>query len=132
MFAPRSRARAAGIVAGYLADNVFGDPHRGHPVAWFGNAATAVERQMLVWLQSFLTSSPARPALYLGFDVLQLGVLLFLTGGLENPFAILMLAPVTVAATILSRRVSVRSRRLRRRGSAAGGVTGLAISAISS
>jgi two-component system, sensor histidine kinase RegB len=43
-------------------------------------------------------------ALYLAYDVLQLGLLLFLTGGLENPFAILMVAPVTVAATILSRR----------------------------
>ena len=30
-------------------------------------------------------------------------MLLFLTGGLQNPFAILMLAPVTVSATILSR-----------------------------
>jgi two-component system sensor histidine kinase RegB len=43
-------------------------------------------------------------ALYLGFDVVQLAALLFLTGGLQNPFAILILAPVTVAATILSRR----------------------------
>jgi two-component system sensor histidine kinase RegB len=42
-------------------------------------------------------------ALYLGYDILQLGSLLFLTGGLENPFAILMVAPVTVAATVLSR-----------------------------
>lgn len=41
--------------------------------------------------------------LLLGFDMLQLGMLLYLTGGLENPFAILILAPVTVAATILSR-----------------------------
>ncbi len=36
--------------------------------------------------------------------MLQLGILLFLTGGLQNPFAMLMLAPVTVAATILSKR----------------------------
>jgi len=43
-------------------------------------------------------------ALYLGYDILQLGMLLFLAGGLENPFAILMLAPVMVSATILSRR----------------------------
>jgi two-component system sensor histidine kinase RegB len=43
-------------------------------------------------------------AFTLGYDVLQLGLLLYLTGGLENPFAILMIAPVTVAATILSRR----------------------------
>jgi two-component system sensor histidine kinase RegB len=43
-------------------------------------------------------------AFYLAYDILQLGMLLFLTGGLQNPFAILMLAPVTVSATILSQR----------------------------
>src|SRR5271156_1397787 len=43
-------------------------------------------------------------SLYLAYDTLQLGVLLYLTGGLENPFSILMLAPVTVAATALSQR----------------------------
>jgi two-component system, sensor histidine kinase RegB len=42
-------------------------------------------------------------AAYLAYDTLQLGILLFLTGGLENPFAILMLAPVIVSATVLSR-----------------------------
>ncbi len=41
---------------------------------------------------------------FLGYDTLQLALLLYLTGGLENPFAILVLAPVTVAATILSQR----------------------------
>jgi two-component system sensor histidine kinase RegB len=45
-------------------------------------------------------------ALVLGFDLLQLAVLLFLTGGLHNPFAILILAPVTVSATILSRNAT--------------------------
>ena len=43
-------------------------------------------------------------ALYLAYDTMQLAILLYLTGGLENPFAILMLAPVTVAATALSQR----------------------------
>ena len=43
-------------------------------------------------------------AVFLGYDLLQLGFLLYLTGGLHNPFAILILAPVTVAATILSLR----------------------------
>jgi two-component system sensor histidine kinase RegB len=43
-------------------------------------------------------------ALYLAYDTLQLAVLLYLTGGLENPFSILMLAPITVAATALSQR----------------------------
>jgi two-component system, sensor histidine kinase RegB len=43
-------------------------------------------------------------ALCLGYDILQLAILIYLTGGLQNPFSILILAPVTVAATILSRR----------------------------
>jgi two-component system, sensor histidine kinase RegB len=43
-------------------------------------------------------------ALCLGYDIMQLAILLYLTGGLQNPFSILILAPVTVAATILSRR----------------------------
>ena len=45
-------------------------------------------------------------AVYLSFDVLQLAVLLYLTGGLGNPFALLFLGPVTVSATILSRRAT--------------------------
>src|SRR5436190_21744934 len=35
-------------------------------------------------------------AYFLGYDLLQLGLLLYLTGGLQNPFSILILAPVTV------------------------------------
>ena len=46
-------------------------------------------------------------AALLGFDLLQLGVLLFLTGGLLNPFAILIIAPVMVSATILSRGATI-------------------------
>jgi adenosylcobinamide-phosphate synthase len=44
VFAARTLARPAGVVAGWLADLVFADPRRGHPVALFGSAATAVER----------------------------------------------------------------------------------------
>lgn len=40
---------------------------------------------------------------FLAFDTVQLTVLLQLTGGLQNPFALLILAPVTVGATVLSR-----------------------------
>jgi two-component system sensor histidine kinase RegB len=40
----------------------------------------------------------------LGYDILQLAGLLFLTGGVANPFVILFLAPVTIAATSLSLR----------------------------
>ena len=35
---------------------------------------------------------------------MQLAVLLFLTGGLQNPFALLFMAPVTISATTLSLR----------------------------
>ncbi|MDO5657282.1 MAG: ActS/PrrB/RegB family redox-sensitive histidine kinase [Paracoccus sp. (in: a-proteobacteria)] len=38
------------------------------------------------------------------FDLLQISVLVWLTGGLSNPFALLVLAPVTIAATALSGR----------------------------
>ncbi|WP_371155445.1 sensor histidine kinase RegB [Jannaschia sp. 2305UL9-9] len=41
---------------------------------------------------------------FLAFDLVQLTVLLFLTGGLNNPFALLFLAPVTICATALSLR----------------------------
>lgn len=39
----------------------------------------------------------------LAFDLLQLAALLALTGGLDNPFAVLILAPVTVSASLLGR-----------------------------
>ena len=39
---------------------------------------------------------------FLAFDIVQLAVLLYLTGGLINPFSLLLLAPVAIGATILS------------------------------
>ncbi|MBF9030657.1 ActS/PrrB/RegB family redox-sensitive histidine kinase [Rhodobacterales bacterium HKCCE3408] len=41
------------------------------------------------------------------FDLTQLAFLLFLTGGLNNPFALLILAPVTISATALTLRSTV-------------------------
>jgi two-component system, sensor histidine kinase RegB len=41
-------------------------------------------------------------AVLLAYDVLQLAGLLFLTGGVANPFVILLVAPVTIAATSLT------------------------------
>ena len=40
-------------------------------------------------------------ATLLAYDVVQLAALLYLTGGLENPFALLFLAPVMISATAL-------------------------------
>lgn len=46
-------------------------------------------------------------ALILGFDIVQLALLLFLTGGLANPFSVLFLAPVLISATALSPRTTL-------------------------
>ena len=39
--------------------------------------------------------------LYLAYDVVQLAALLYLTGGIENPFSLMFLAPVVIAAATL-------------------------------
>ena len=49
-----------------------------------------------------LPSGPV--ALLLGYDIAQLTVLMILTGGIENPFAFLILAPVLIAAISLPLR----------------------------
>ena len=38
---------------------------------------------------------------YLVFDLIQLALLLFLTGGLTNPFCVLIIAPIIISATYL-------------------------------
>ncbi len=55
--------------------------------------------------QRFL--SDAEATAYIAFDIVQLCVLLFLTGGLQNPFALLILAPVTIAASVLPLRQTI-------------------------
>ena len=42
----------------------------------------------------------------LAYDILQLAALLYLTGGLENPFAFLLIAPVAVSASSLPLRIT--------------------------
>jgi len=43
-------------------------------------------------------------AAYLAFDLVQLAALLYLTGGLGNPFSVLFMVPVTISAATLSPR----------------------------
>jgi two-component system sensor histidine kinase RegB len=83
----------------------------GFPLPW-GPALAAVGASALL-NAGLITLYPrhARLAgrealLHLAFDLLQLGVLVFLTGGLANPFSLLLLVPVTVAATLLSARAT--------------------------
>lgn len=40
------------------------------------------------------------------FDLLQLSFLLYLTGGLHNPFALLLLGPVTISAAVMTLRAT--------------------------
>lgn len=55
--------------------------------------------------QPFLDDRQA--TVYLCYDLLQLTLLLSLTGGIENPFVILLLAPLTVAASTLGRKAVI-------------------------
>jgi two-component system sensor histidine kinase RegB len=50
---------------------------------------------------------PDRAAWLLAFDIAELSVLLFLTGGLQNPFAFLFLGPVLLSATALPPRFTI-------------------------
>jgi two-component system sensor histidine kinase RegB len=67
------------------------------------------------WLNVYLSVRyPARHRLstpfatvMLGYDILQLAGLLYLTGGIENPFTFLLVAPVTVSAATLPPRNTV-------------------------
>jgi two-component system sensor histidine kinase RegB len=84
----------------------------GFPIPW-GPALAAVGAsvslnlglQFLYRRRDRLDGSPAM--FHLGFDLAQLSVLLFLTGGLANPFALLLLVPVTISASFLSVRATV-------------------------
>ena len=57
----------------------------------------------LRWRTSLWLSDKAASAL-LAYDIAQLAALLYLTGGLENPFSFLFLVPVIVSASTLSLR----------------------------
>jgi two-component system sensor histidine kinase RegB len=64
---------------------------------------------MSAWVNLFLmtarpTQGPVREweaAAQLAYDILQLAVLLGLTGGVRNPFLVLFIAPVAISATVL-------------------------------
>ena len=50
---------------------------------------------------------PDRAAWLLAFDIAELAVLIYLTGGLQNPFAFLFLGPVLLSATALPPRFTI-------------------------
>ena len=91
--------------------------HSGRPIVWRGSAAWALlpcgwgsvianllsiflfpENKRLTEVEALLT---------LLFDLSQLAFLIFVTGGLTNPFALLVLAPVTISASTLDLKTTV-------------------------
>ena len=50
---------------------------------------------------------PAYAAALLALNIVELAALLFLTGGLQNPFSFLFLAPVLISATALPIRLTI-------------------------
>src|SRR5260370_18880329 len=50
---------------------------------------------------------PRQAARLLGLDIIELAVLLFLTGGLQNPFSFLMAGPVLISAAALPKRITL-------------------------
>lgn len=70
--------------------------------AWSIIALSIVVNLILTISQKRRITIPSHHThLYLIYDLGQLGALLFVTGGLNNPFVVMMLAPVVVAASFL-------------------------------
>jgi two-component system sensor histidine kinase RegB len=65
------------------------------------NVALRVGFRQTQWLE------PDRAAYLLAFDIAELAALLYLTGGLENPFSFLLLGPVLISATALPPRMTL-------------------------
>src|SRR5579872_1171511 len=65
------------------------------------NVALRLSFRQTQWLE------PDRAAWLLAFDIAELAALLYLTGGLENPFAFLLLGPVLISATALPPRMTL-------------------------
>ena len=58
-------------------------------------------------VQSDAAAGPVYAAALLALNIVELAALLFLTGGLQNPFSFLFLAPVLISATALPIRLTI-------------------------
>ncbi|MGZ3215025.1 ActS/PrrB/RegB family redox-sensitive histidine kinase [Paracoccus sp. T5] len=67
--------------------------------------ALAIAMNLWMALRPPKRTSPGRAVLQLSFDLVQISSLMALTGGMANPFALLVLAPVTIAAASLNARL---------------------------
>ena len=84
----------------------------GYPLP-LASTAVVVAASMILNILLALQNPVARrlsnrqASLLLTYDLVQLSVLLFLTGGLGNPFAVLIFVPVTISATNLKEHSTV-------------------------
>lgn len=68
-------------------------------------AVSAALNLVLTWVfPANMRLGPAHVFAVLSFDIGQLAALLFLTGGLENPFSVLLIVPVIISAATLPAR----------------------------
>lgn len=96
-------------IGGQFVTLIFVGLYLGYPLLWPSLIAAVLASAVLNIGLATLYGRNARLqgrdlALHLAFDLVQAGVLLFLTGGLANPFAVLLIVPVTIAATLLPAR----------------------------
>lgn len=73
-------------------------------VIGFSVVINLVSRQ---WLQDVKVVDNTYGTWMLAFDILQLALLLYLTGGILNPFASLLVAPIAISAASLQTRSTV-------------------------
>ncbi|MEZ5785382.1 MAG: ActS/PrrB/RegB family redox-sensitive histidine kinase [Xanthobacteraceae bacterium] len=73
------------VIGLYAALNIF--------LSWHFRGDQRLEPKPIAWL--------------LAIDIVELGTLLFLTGGLQNPFALLFIGPVLISATALPVRLTL-------------------------
>ena len=79
------------------------------PVPWFGclvviGVSAALNLMLTLTPSARLVAGRFTAVLQLGFDIIQLAALLWLTGGVANPFSLMLIAPVTLGAATLPSR----------------------------
>ncbi len=99
-------------IGGQFVTLIFVGLYLGYPLLWpsliAAVMASAVLNIGLVTLYGRNARLQGRDlTLHLAFDLVQAGVLLFLSGGLANPFSVLLIVPVTIAATLLPSRAMI-------------------------
>lgn len=100
-------AIAGQLVSIFYVDMVLGFPLPVVPCLILVALSIALNLWLTISMNAGHRLSDGLTTLQLAFDCLQLGGLLWLTGGLGNPFSLLLLAPVSVSATTLTQRATI-------------------------